>query len=73
MEAKPRQTDFVAERDRMVQRLIQKGLLQCPQSIAAMKRVPRETFVPEHLRANAYNDSPLPTEHGQTISAPHGT
>lgn len=39
--------------------------------IAAMERVPRELFVPEHLRARAYDDIPLPIGYGQTISAPH--
>jgi len=68
-----RPTDFVAERDKMVRGLIQEGLLRTPQTIAAMKKVPREVFVPEHLRAYAYNDSPLPTDYGQTISAPHGS
>ncbi len=39
--------------------------------IAAMDRVPREMFVPEHLRPRAYEDIPLPIGYGQTISAPH--
>ncbi|GAB3278766.1 protein-L-isoaspartate(D-aspartate) O-methyltransferase [Microbacterium lacusdiani] len=37
----------------------------------AMDRVPRERFVPEHLARDAYSDSPLPIEHGQTISQPY--
>ena len=68
-----RPVDFVAEREEMVRALVQEGLLRSPQGISAMKKVPRELFVTEHLRAYAYNDSPLPTEHGQTISAPHGS
>lgn len=63
----------MAEREEMVEGLVQEGLLRSPQAIAAMRRVPRELFVLEHLRAYAYNDTPLPTEHGQTISAPHGS
>ncbi|OPY50590.1 MAG: Protein-L-isoaspartate O-methyltransferase [Methanosaeta sp. PtaU1.Bin060] len=39
--------------------------------IDAMKRVPRELFVPETLRQRAYEDIPLPIGFGQTISAPH--
>jgi protein-L-isoaspartate(D-aspartate) O-methyltransferase len=39
--------------------------------ILAMARVPREIFVPEHLRSYAYDDTPLPIGSGQTISAPH--
>jgi len=64
--------DFARERERMVQGLIQEGLLKSPGVIEAMRRVPREMFVPEHLRPYAYSDTPLPTGHGQTISAPHG-
>ena len=37
----------------------------------AMRRVPREEFLPEDLRDDAYVDSPLPIGDGQTISAPH--
>ena len=38
--------------------------------LAAMSRVPREKFVPQALRAHAYEDRPLPIGHGQTISQP---
>jgi protein-L-isoaspartate(D-aspartate) O-methyltransferase len=64
--------EFAKERERMVQGLVQEGLLRSPDVIAAMRKVPRELFVPEYLRPYAYSDTPLPTEHGQTISAPHG-
>lgn len=37
----------------------------------AMRSVPREAFVPEHLAAMAYDDSPLPIEACQTISQPY--
>lgn len=39
-------------------------------TLAAMRTVPRERFVPEDLAALAYRDSPLPIEDGQTISQP---
>jgi protein-L-isoaspartate(D-aspartate) O-methyltransferase len=39
--------------------------------VEAMKRVPREFFVPEALQQRAYDDIPLPIGFGQTISAPH--
>jgi protein-L-isoaspartate(D-aspartate) O-methyltransferase len=38
--------------------------------LRAMRKVPRHEFVPEHLRARAYDDCPLPIGHGQTISQP---
>jgi protein-L-isoaspartate(D-aspartate) O-methyltransferase len=56
----------------MVQNLISEGLLRSENVIHALKKVPREMFLPDNLKAFAYNDTPLPTGHGQTISAPHG-
>ena len=38
--------------------------------LAAMRATPREQFVPPTLRASAYDDTPLPLAHGQTISQP---
>jgi protein-L-isoaspartate(D-aspartate) O-methyltransferase len=38
--------------------------------LKVMGRVPRHEFVPEGLRASAYDDCPLPIGHGQTISQP---
>ncbi|WP_319521259.1 protein-L-isoaspartate(D-aspartate) O-methyltransferase [uncultured Desulfosarcina sp.] len=39
--------------------------------LKAMSGVPRHCFVPEKLQAMAYQDSPLPIGHGQTISQPY--
>ncbi|MCB1819878.1 MAG: protein-L-isoaspartate(D-aspartate) O-methyltransferase, partial [Gammaproteobacteria bacterium] len=39
--------------------------------LAAMRRVPRETFVPRRLERFAYDDEPLPIGAGQTISQPY--
>lgn len=36
-----------------------------------MEVVPREEFIPEDKRTNAYDDRPLSIGSGQTISAPH--
>jgi protein-L-isoaspartate(D-aspartate) O-methyltransferase len=38
--------------------------------LAAMARVPRELFLPEELRAYAYDDGALPLAYGQTVSQP---
>jgi len=38
--------------------------------LATMASVPREKFVPDDLRAFAYENRPLPIGHGQTISQP---
>jgi protein-L-isoaspartate(D-aspartate) O-methyltransferase len=39
--------------------------------MAAMGRVPRDEFVPENLRAAAFDNGPLPIGCGQTISQPY--
>ena len=39
--------------------------------LAAMRKVPREAFLPTSLREFAYEDSPLPIAEGQTISQPY--
>ena len=41
-----------------------------PRVLAAMEAVPRDFFVPAHLRDAAWDDTALPIGHGQTISQP---
>lgn len=41
-----------------------------PQVIAALRKVPREKFVPSYAADLAYINRPLPIGHGQTISQP---
>jgi protein-L-isoaspartate(D-aspartate) O-methyltransferase len=41
-----------------------------PQVLSVMGVVPRDEFVPDHLKAQAYADRPLPIGFGQTISQP---
>jgi len=62
---------FEAQRRRVVESLIFMGYLRNPRVIKALLAVPREEFVPDHLRSYAYMDSPLPVGYGQTISAIH--
>jgi protein-L-isoaspartate(D-aspartate) O-methyltransferase len=62
---------FEEQRDRLVDSLVRRGYISSPKVQAAMGRVPREEFLPENLRNEAYVDSPLPIGDGQTISAPH--
>jgi len=57
--------------EELVQRLVQEGILRSPQVIRALRRVPREPFLPEGVRSHAAVDTPLPIGYGQTISAPH--
>ncbi|MGN6185497.1 MAG: protein-L-isoaspartate O-methyltransferase family protein, partial [Thermoanaerobaculia bacterium] len=41
-----------------------------PRVLEALRSTPRELFVPATLQTAAYDDSPLPLEHAQTISQP---
>ena len=61
---------FAAQRARMVRdQLIPRGIHH-PGVLDALGRVPRHAFVPEAVRSMAYEDTPLPIGHGQTISQP---
>jgi len=63
--------DYAERREQMVARQIQGRGITDPAVLAAMRTVPRESFVlPSHLR-HAYDDSPLPIPAGQTISQPY--
>ena len=62
--------DRQGERDRMVDEQIAAREITHAPTLAAMRKVPRHRFVPEQLARSAYNDSPLPIGHGQTISQP---
>ncbi len=52
------------------QQLIERGIRD-ERVLAAMRKVPREQFVPEIERDFAYSDGPLPIGAGQTISQPY--
>jgi protein-L-isoaspartate(D-aspartate) O-methyltransferase len=56
-------------RTRMVERLREQGIRD-EVVLSAMHAVPRHIFVDEALAIRAYEDSPLPIGHGQTISQP---
>ena len=55
----------------MVEIQIARRGVQDPLVHEAMRRVPRECFVPGHLARRAYEDRPLPIGEGQTISQPY--
>jgi protein-L-isoaspartate(D-aspartate) O-methyltransferase len=58
-------------REHLVLRQLTRRGISDPLVLDAMRSVPRELFVPEHLRDDAYEDSPLPIGCGQTISQPY--
>lgn len=63
-------SEFVAERQRMVQEQLKPRGIHDQRVLAAMAKVPREEFVPENLRDKSYWDNALPIGHDQTISQP---
>ena len=56
----------------LIQKLVSRGVLRSPTVIRALRKVPREPFLPENVKANAVLDCPLPIGSGQTASAPLG-
>jgi protein-L-isoaspartate(D-aspartate) O-methyltransferase len=64
-------TDFPRARSELVDGLLRRGYVSKGEVASALRKVPREEFLPPRLREEAYVDSPLPIGSGQTISAPH--
>ena len=63
--------DAAARRDAMVEEQIRQRGVKDPRVLDAMRKVPRERFVPAELAPRAYDDGPLPIGQGQTISQPY--
>jgi protein-L-isoaspartate(D-aspartate) O-methyltransferase len=67
----PQRANFEQARKRMVEDQIRARGIQNARVLEAMTAVPRHEFVPEPFRTLAYDDQPLPTSEGQTISQPY--
>ena len=65
------QEEWARARAEMVRSQLRGRDIDDPRVLEAMGRVERHRFVPEAARRNAYDDSPLPIGHGQTISQPY--
>jgi protein-L-isoaspartate(D-aspartate) O-methyltransferase len=63
--------DSPAARELMVETQLRVRGISDPRVLAAMSRVPRDQFVSESFRAQAYEDHPLPIGEAQTISQPY--
>jgi protein-L-isoaspartate(D-aspartate) O-methyltransferase len=64
-------TDLSKLREGMVENQIAARGVRSEAVLGALRKVPREAFLPERLREFAYEDSPLPIDAGQTISQPY--
>ena len=67
---KPFDEDIDA-REFMVRTQIEQRGIRDKLVLHAMRRVPRHAFIPERLRRQAYDDTPLSIGRGQTISQPY--
>ena len=67
----PTSTDFARAREAMVEYQLRVRDIVDERVLEAMRKVPRELFVPQDDRDRAYDDAALPIGHGQTISQPY--
>ena len=63
--------DYTILRNEMVKTQIENRGVKDSATLAAMRKVPRHSFVPTDQVANAYEDRPLAIGYGQTISQPY--
>jgi protein-L-isoaspartate(D-aspartate) O-methyltransferase len=59
------------ERKNMVTRQLEARAIRDARVLEAMRTVPRHLFLSHDVARNAYEDRPLPTAYGQTISQPY--
>lgn len=62
--------DYAKQREDMVYYQVERRGVKSKLILAAMRRVPREEFLPKGQAHLAYDDTPLPIGQGQTISQP---
>lgn len=62
--------DLTAAREALIETLRREGIVD-PRVLDALRRVPRERFVPPDQASRAYDNAALPVAHGQTISQPY--
>ena len=68
--AQPDDAQLTAQRRQMVNEQIAARDVKDARVLDAMRKVPRHRFVPPTLIPRAYDDTPLPIGHDQTISQP---
>ena len=63
--------NFYQQRKQLVDHLKKEGRIYSKKVEEAFLSIPREYFIPDSLKTEAYIDTPLSIGYGQTISAPH--
>jgi protein-L-isoaspartate(D-aspartate) O-methyltransferase len=71
MHGRQSKDQFSAAKERMLKWDLRGRDINDPRVLAVMAEVPREEFVPQSYRSQAYNDGPLPIGMDQTISQPY--
>ena len=71
MRGRANKDKFSAARERMLNRDLRGRDITDPSVLAVMAEVPREEFIPDSYRSQAYADGPLPIGNDQTISQPY--
>ncbi|MBS0560182.1 MAG: protein-L-isoaspartate O-methyltransferase [Proteobacteria bacterium] len=66
----PSQTDFAAARDIMVDGQLRPNKVTDTRILGAMRRIPREAFLPPALAARAYADEDVPLPGGRALTEP---
>src|SRR5215467_8000765 len=61
---------YSAKRAQMVEFQLRERGIRDQRVLEAMLQIPRQEFVPEEYRSQAYEDHPIPIREGQTISQP---
>lgn len=64
-------SDYGEKMERMIKYQIMGRGVKDPRVISAIQKVQRHLFVPDNMKAYAYDDGPLPIGHSQTISQPY--
>jgi protein-L-isoaspartate(D-aspartate) O-methyltransferase len=63
--------NLLEQNELLVKHLVSVGALKTPRIIEAFKKTPRHLFIRKDYLNHAYDDIPLPTYQGQTISQPY--
>ncbi len=62
--------DYASARDHMVDGQVRPNKVIDPRIIRAMRRIPRERFIPPHLASLAYVDEDVPLDRGRALMEP---
>ncbi|MCE5304625.1 protein-L-isoaspartate(D-aspartate) O-methyltransferase [bacterium] len=62
--------DFSAQKENLISELLEKGIKD-ERILQAIRKIPREIFIPDEYLEHSYDDAALPIGWGQTISQPY--